>query len=201
MTTSEGKSRKTIVTVSAVAVMLAFFVVCAIERFGADKVQAFAGVMSFLAVVVAAYATVLYVQKTSEIVCATRSSAEQQARVAKLMEQDLRLRIAPHLRYEPLAGHANVPEAHIRNAGSGVAVEIRATVSFVPSGHTINLNLVPSVLEPRHDHAERVWFNNEPTSTGYSVLLTCKDSLRSNDYQFKWNQAGKLIDSSVVPRA
>lgn len=54
------------------------------------------------------------------------------------MEQDLRLRIAPYLRYEPLPGPANISEAHVRNAGTGMAVEIRGTITFVPSGRAIS---------------------------------------------------------------
>jgi len=196
MAESNRKLWKVILTASLVVVL----VLWTIHYFGAEKVQAFGSVMSFLAVVVAAYATVIYVHKTSEIAAATRTSAEQQARVAGLMEQDLHFRITPHLRYESLGASGFRCEGQVRNNGTGTAVEIKGEAILVGSGKTQSLHLLPPALEPRHDHVQRVWFDIEPTSTGYSILLSCTDSLYLKNYRFKYNESGLLLEFLVVPR-
>lgn len=185
--------------VIAVAAALSYCVILAITRYGASNVQAFAGVMSFVAVVIAAAATVIYVLKTSEIAQAALESSQQQARVANLMEQDLRVRIAPYLRYEPAAGDSSKPEGYVRNSGSGVAVGLRAMFRLTVSGREGKLE-VPELLEPRRDHVERVRFSRETREGQYVIEFSCTDSLSFNDYWFQWNESGNLTGHKITPR-
>jgi len=71
----------------------------AVHAFGAQEVQAISSVVSVFALVAATWATIVYVKRTADIARATRSNAEQQARLADLMLQDLLFRTRPHLRF------------------------------------------------------------------------------------------------------
>ena len=172
-------------------------VVLAIHWLGASDVASFAGVMSFVAVAGAAVATIIYVKQTSEIAQAARESAKEQSRVAALMESDLRVRIAPLLRYEPLPCVMTRPEANIRNGGSGAAFDVKGVALY--SDRRVSLNGVPPVLEARYDHTVRVWYVNEPQAP-HTVLLTCTDSLGLNEYSFEWTSGGQMVRSDSQSR-
>jgi hypothetical protein len=189
-----------IIAVIGASVLLMLAAVLSIRRFGSSNTQAFAGIMSFLAVVVAALATILYVQETADIARATRETAREQARVARLMEQDLRLRVQPHLRYEPKSSPQSNPSAYVRNVGSGMAVDIKASVRFDPGGREVPL-YVPQMLEPRDDHVETVSFKLEAGETSYIVVLKCTDSLGLCDYSFEWNSGGKIVKCDLARRS
>lgn len=186
--------------VGAAFVVLCAVVAFAIHWFGANDVEAFAGVWSFIAVALAAVATIIYVRETSDMASAARESAKEQARVATLMEGDLRVRIAPHLRYEPLGGtNPTAQNGRVRNAGLGMAASIKGF--GIVAGNRIPLQRLSPQLEPRHDHVEEVWFSTETRPTEYSVLLTCTDSLNLTDYSFEWNQWGILLRYSAEPHS
>ena len=170
--------------VIVVAGVVSAVVVWAIRLFGANNVQAFGSVMSFAAVVVAAIATVIYVHKTAEIASATLETAREQSRVARLMEDDLKIRIEPYLRYEPLPGPTDRPQGHIRNGGSGTAVDLKAVVQFA-SARELPLEVSQSI-EPRHDNVETVSFACPSGEAPVAFILTCTDSLRLCDYRFEW---------------
>jgi hypothetical protein len=191
------KRSRTVLVVSVVSAASVLITLLAIRLFGANNVQAFAGVMSLVAVIVAAGATVVYVQQTSNIANATRESAREQARVTRLMEQDLKLRIAPYLRFEPLGGPVDNPSGYVRNGGSGTAVDAKIVFRLLTSGREIAVK-ISYVLEPRHDHVENVQFGRNMTEGAYVAILTCTDSLKLYRYQFEWDESGKLTNYTVI---
>jgi len=192
--------RYLVVVVVVAGLLMVVVSAWAIRRFGATDVEAFAGVMSFLAVIIAAIATVVYVRQTADIAKATREGADQQKNLARLMEKDLQFRVQPHLRYESLPCTANKPEGQIRNEGSGAAVDLRVWAEVVPSDRNVEILRIP-VLAPRHDRVEHTIFNLTPNETDYTVNITCTDSLKFNEYHFKWNRNGQLLDCAIKSRS
>lgn len=195
------RSRVVAAVCAVIVIVLAlasYLVVTAIGHYGAANVQAFAGVMSFVAVVVAAIATVVYVMKTADIAQAASASAEQQARVADLMEKDLRFRIAPFLRYVPQAGDTNRPSGLVLNTGRGVAVDLQASFHILPGGRKGTLE-VPMLLEPEREAPVR--FVRNPGEGQYAVLLRCTDSVGFNEYTFEWSESGAQTGVTIWPRS
>lgn len=186
--------------VGAALVAFAVVVAEAIRRYGANNVQAFAGVMSFVAVVVAAIATVIYVLKTADIAQATRETSREQARVARLMEFDLRFRTTPHLRYKPIGGEASRPAGFIVNEGIGMALDVRGKVRLIPSDREVEIASIP-VLEARTDPGVKIGFTRQSSEDAYVVTLTCTDSLELNDYCFEWDNSPRLLSRVVTPRS
>ncbi len=138
-----------------------------------------------------------YVKRTSDIARATRESAEQQARLARLMEKDLTFRIRPYLRFKPLGGEARNPLVSIVNDGPGIAAEIKlfaryfpkkredeiAVENYLPSGRTAKFGL--RLLDDEGD---------------YEIEIVCTDSAKLNVYLFLWGSDEKLKDFRATPR-
>lgn len=188
---------KIVVSVFAIVAVVALVVVWSIHIFGAENTQAFAGVMSFLAVVVAAGATVVYVRQTADIAKAARESAIGQGHLARLMEKDLQFRVQPYLRYEPQASSAGNPEGQIRNEGNGAAVNVRVSVYANSSGREFEILRIPA-LAPRPDRVERTIFTAAPNEHDHSIRIVCTDSLELNEYFFEWKH-GRLISCTTKP--
>jgi len=157
-------------------------VVAAIRWLGEQKVAAFGSVMSFVAAAVAAIAAVGYLMETSEIVKTTRQAAEQQARVAAIMEADLRFRIAPNLQFRLLGGPTSDEPAQIENIGRGVAVDATGLVKYLPTKRTQRIRL-DQWMEPNKPANFRI--GRAASESGYEVEMSCTDSTGSNMYCFR----------------
>jgi hypothetical protein len=167
----------------------------AITVFGAEKVVAFATAMSFIATTVAALAAWGYLRETAEVVKATRNSALQQARVASIMEADLRFRIAPNLRFRPLAGSIADRPVEIENVGRGVAVNTIGKVTYLGTKREQSLQL-ENWLEPNKPVQIRI--SQSPQEPGFTAKMVCTDSAGLNRYRFAHDQNG-LTTAEVMP--
>lgn len=170
-------------------IVVSLGVVFAIHRFGEQRVAAFGSVMSFIAAAVAAIAAVGYLFATSEMVAAVRVSAEEQARVARIMEADLHYRIEPHLQFRILGGSVSDMPAVVENIGRGVAKDVIGIVTYRPSQRKQELPL-RGWIEPNKER--RVKVGQQTAETGYSVELSCTDSVGLTRYNFTLNPSGEL---------
>jgi hypothetical protein len=165
-------------------------VIVGIEFFGEQKVAAFGSVMSFIAAAVAATAAVGYLIETSEIVKATQHAAKQQARVASIMEADLRFRIAPNLRFRPMGGDVRDRPAEIENIGRGVAVDAVAFVTYLPTNRKQQIRL-DQWMEPNKPASFHIGqMNDEPR---FEVEMSCTDSVGLNTYCFRVDADGATV--------
>jgi hypothetical protein len=175
---------------AAVAVgILVGFLPNVIRSQGADTVQAFASVISLLALLAAAGATIMYVQRTAQIAKATEESSRQQARLVDLMERDLKFRVEPYPKYVPQFSSAPVQRGIIKNEGRGTAVNLRVRFTFVGSGRQGELR-VPDLLAPGEETAFQLI--REHNEDAYTIEVTCTDSASLNNYSFKWTNDGSL---------
>jgi hypothetical protein len=169
-------------------IVVSVTVVVAIRWLGEQRVIAFGSVMSFVAAAaVAAIAAVGYLMETSEIVKTTRQAAEQQARVAAIMEADLRFRIAPNLQFRLLGGPTSDEPAQIENIGRGVAVDAAGLVTYLPTKRTQRIRL-DQWMEPNKPLNFRI--GRMPSESGYEVEMSCTDSTGSNTYCFRLGADG-----------
>lgn len=163
----------------------------------AQAIQAVAAVLSFVALIVVVIATVWYAKRTADIAQASRESANQQARVAELMEKDLRFRVAPFLKYMPLGGLAREPKGAINNEGRGTALDLKALFRFIPQGRQKVIE-TPRLLEASQQvPANLVRQQNEDK---YVIEISCTDSAKLNHYWFQWNNDGSYADHKIEPR-
>jgi hypothetical protein len=172
-----------------------------VRHFGTDRVLAYTPLVSVATSIFLAMLTAVYVYLTSkiaeagqenskttlEMVAATKRNSDQQARVADLMEKDLRERIAPFLEWRFEGGSGNAMVCRIINAGKGTAIKVevyRQDKGFetpIPG---------PEVLAP----------NKERRLTTASVTefrVTCEDSIGMAHYTWRYHYDGRLI--SYIP--
>lgn len=119
----------------------------------------------------------------------SRLNAEEQARVARIMEHDLRYRITPHLQFRGLSGSVSDLPAEVQNVGRGVAENVTGVVTYVPSDRQEEL-ILPGWIEP--DKVRNVRIHQRPSETGYCVKLSCTDSVELNTYTFTRDQDGRI---------
>jgi hypothetical protein len=146
------------------------------------RVAAFAAAMSFVATALAALAAWGYLRETADLVKATKETALEQARVTRIMEADLRSRIAPNLQFRPLGGSTADRQADVANVGRGVAVETEAKVIYIPTNRVQILKL-DKWLEPNKPTTVKI--GQRPDESGFMVEMQCSDSAGLNKYIFK----------------
>jgi len=177
-------------------VILSLVVIAAIHYFGEERVGAFGSVMSFIATAIAAVAAVGYLIVTFDMIKVMKAAAEEQARVTRIMEADLRYRITPHLQFNSLGGTVDNQPGEVHNIGRGVAEEVTGVVTYVPSDRQQELQL-PGWIEP--NKCRNVRTHQRPNETGFSVRLSCTDSVKLNTYVFIRYPDGR-IDIKSEPR-
>jgi hypothetical protein len=163
----------------------------AIRNFGQERTAVFVGVASLLALTVAAVATATYAIETRNITKATLETARQQERVAKIMEEDLRFRLAPKLTLQPCGGDSRSLKVEVRNIASGFAVGLQATVKFLTSERLAQVSVFKTCLGPQETTG--VVGIQRNTDEGIAEIeITCTDSAGSADYRFTWNEHDTL---------
>ena len=176
--------------------LIAVSAIGAILIFGDQKVIAFGTAMSFIAATGAAVAAWGYLRETAEVVQSTKASVEQQARVAETMEADLRFRIAPNLQFRSKGGLIADQSAEVENVGRGVAVETVGKITFQPTNREQTLNF-DNWLEP--NRPVTIKYGQVGGETGFTVELTCTDSVRLNKYSFALINGRTVIGVVKMP--
>jgi len=173
---------KQVIGVGALLLVVCGVVIGAVRLFGEQKVIAVATALSFIATALAALAAWGYLKETAEVVKATKNSATEQARVARVMEADLRFRIAPNLQFRPQGGSIASRPAEIVNIGRGVAVGATGKVTYLPTNREQILKL-DNWFEPQQ--TVRISIGQQPDEVGFKVEMSCTDSAELNSYTFR----------------
>ena len=161
--------------------VIAVAIVFAMHSLGEARVAAFAAAMSFVATALAALAAWGYLRETADLVKVTKKAALEQARVTRIMEADLRFRIAPNLQFRPQGGSTADRPADVENVGRGVAVETEAKVIYIPSNRVQILKL-DKWMEPNKPTTVKI--GQRPDESGFMVEMRCSDSAGLNKYIF-----------------
>ena len=167
-----------------------------VRHFGADRVLAYTPSVSVATSIFLAMLTAVYVYLTSkiaeagqenskttlEMVIATKRNSDQQARVADLMEKDLRERIAPFLDWRFEGGPSNAMVCRIINAGKGAAIKVE--ISRQDKGFETPI-CGSEVLAPNKE----VRLLTGPDT---EFKATCEDSLGMAHYTWRYHYDGRL---------
>jgi hypothetical protein len=147
----------------------------------------YAHVMQLAAAIVAAVAAIIYTGVTIWMVFVMRAAAEQQKRVAELMEADLRSRTSPNLFFAPQAGSVHNRRGTLKNIGKGTATNVRYRVTFQPTNRVAEASL-GHWLEPGMEATFNIGLDQASNETRYAVEVDCDDTIGFAHYTFGANE-------------
>src|SRR5689334_20555235 len=113
-------------------------------KFGKESVLALSNIVNSFAAFCLLLVTTAYVLVTAKILDTSAHNVRQQAELAEMMKKDLRVRIAPSLRWRSLGGATSALPCVVMNEGPGIAINVRGTLKY--SSQVINDLGLPNAI-------------------------------------------------------
>jgi len=110
-----------------------------------------------------------------------------------MMKKDLRVRIAPSLRWRSLSGTTSALPCVVVNEGPGIAINVRGTLKY--SSQIVNDLHLPNSMAVNHEQKLSINANNVQ-----EIELCCDDSLNFAKYRWRNGFNGDLISYDAIPQ-